>query len=211
MATHQAIAAVSLSLKGLLDRALPKTEFPEAKIELLQAADFAAGSDGSAAMAEGISLLLYRVGINSVQRNLPPRITPDGSRFRPPLPVDLHYLLSAWSDDADIQQNLLGWAMRLFEDTPSLPGSLINSFVPAASPPPPLPPRPVFRPDESIELICDPLPFEHWMSLLEKFSPALCASMTYVVRQVQIDSGTLMPDAERVRQRSFDLAKGPAP
>ena len=40
MATHQAIAAVSLALKGLLDRGLPKEEFPDAKIELLRPADF---------------------------------------------------------------------------------------------------------------------------------------------------------------------------
>lgn len=30
MATHQAIAAVSLALKGLLDLGLPKEEFPDA-------------------------------------------------------------------------------------------------------------------------------------------------------------------------------------
>ena len=40
MATHQAIAAVSLALKGLLDRGLPKEEFPDAKVELLRPADF---------------------------------------------------------------------------------------------------------------------------------------------------------------------------
>ena len=194
MATHQAIAAVSLALKGLLDRALPKDEFPDAAIELLQPGDYATG------MAEGVSLLLYRVAINHTQRNLPPRNALDGTRFRPPLPVDLHYLLSAWSDDADTQQSLLGWAMRALEDTPILPGNLINPFMPAES---------VFRADESVELICDALPQEQWLVLFDRFAPALCASMTYVVRMVQIDSDKLMPDAERVRQRTFEIARGP--
>ena len=193
MATHQAIAAVSLALKGLLDLGLPKEEFPDAKIELLRPADFAGG------MAEGISLLLYRVSINGTQRNLPPRIAADGMRFRPPLPIDLHYLLSAWADDADIQQSLLAWAMRLMEDTPQLAGNLINPFMPA---------KPVFRADESVELICDPLPQEAWLALFDRFAPALGASMTYVVRMVHIDSDKPMPDAERVRQRTFDVIRG---
>lgn len=196
MATHQAIAAVSLALKGLLDRALPKAEFPDAKVELLRPADFAAG------MADGVSLLLYRIGLNSTQRNLPPRVAADGTRFRPPLPVDLYYLLSAWAEDADVQQSLLAWAMRLFEDTPRLPGSLINPFMPA---------QPVFRADESIELICDPLPLESWLALADCFAPALSASMTYVVRMVQIDSEKHEPDGERVRQRTFDIIRGIEP
>ena len=193
MATYQAIAAVSLALKGLLDRALPKDEFPDAAIELLQPGDYATG------MAEGVSLLLYRVGINHTQRNLPPRNAPDGTRFRPPLPVDLHYLLSAWSDDADTQQRLLGWAMRLLEDTPALPGNLINPFMPG---------KPVFRADESVELVCDPLPLEQWLALWATLTPKAAASMTYIVRMVQIDSGKPMPDAERVRQRTFEIVKG---
>ena len=41
---------------------------------LLRPTDFAAG------MTEGVSLLLYRVGINSTQRNLPPRVAADGTR-----------------------------------------------------------------------------------------------------------------------------------
>jgi hypothetical protein len=196
VATSQAIAAISLALKGLLERALPKDEFPDAAIELLQPGDYANG------MAEGVSLLLYRVAINPTQRNLPPRNAPDGTRFRPPLPVDLHYLLSAWADDADRQQSLLGWAMRLLEDTPALPGNLINPFMPE---------KPVFRADESVELVCDPLPPEQWLALWATLTPKAGASMTYIVRMVQIDSDKRMPDAERVRQRTFEVVKGVDP
>ena len=196
MATHQAIAAVSLALKGLLDRGLPKEEFPDAKIELLRPADFAGG------MAEGISLLLYRVSINGTQRNLPPRIAADGMRFRPPLPIDLHYLLSAWADDADIQQSLLAWAVRVLEDTPRLSGSVINPFMAAP---------PAFRADESIELMCDPLPLDAWLALADRFAPAIYASMTYVVRLVQIDSDKRDPDADRGRPRGFDVIRGVEP
>ncbi len=193
MATHQAIAAVSLALQGLLDRALPKDAYPTAQVKLLQPSDFATG------MAEGVSLLLYRVGVNTSLRNLPPRTARDGNRFRPSLPIDLHYLLSAWATDADKQQRLLGWAMRQLEDMPILAGNEINQFMPEA----------VFQPEESVELICDPLPLDQWFALWDKLKPKVTPSMTYLVRMLQLDSERAMPDSERVRQRQFDITKGP--
>ena len=78
-------------------------------------------------------------------------------------------------------------------------GNVINPFVPGV---------PVFRAEESIELICDPLPMDQWLSLWQKLD--VSTSMTYVVRMVQLDSGTSMPDAERVRQRRFEMSGGTA-
>jgi hypothetical protein len=75
LATHQAIAAVSQALQGLLDRALPKAAYPTAQVKLLQPADFRDG------MADGISLLLYRIGVNTSLRDLPPRAARDGNRM----------------------------------------------------------------------------------------------------------------------------------
>lgn len=193
MATHHAIAAVSLALKGLLERALPKAGFASAKVVLLRPSDLPTG------IADGVSLLLYRVGIDGTQRNQPPRVAADGAGFRPSLPVDLHYLLTAWSAQADIQQSLLAWAMRVLEDTPRLSGSVINPFMAAP---------PAFRADESIELMCDPLPLDAWLALADRFAPAIYASMTYVVRLVQIDSDKRDPDADRGRPRGFDVIRG---
>lgn len=199
MATHHAIAAVSLALKNALERALPKAEFPDARIVLLRPNDFA--PELAIGIADGISLMLYRVGINGAQRNLPPRAAADGAGYRPPLPVDLHYLLTAWSTKPEIQQSLLAWAMRFLEDTPRLAASVIN---------PPMPAPAVFRAEESVELICDPLPLESWLALANCFSPAVSASMTYVARMVQIDSDKREPDAKRVR-RSFDVVRSIEP
>jgi hypothetical protein len=87
LATHQAIAAVSQALQGLLERALPKAAYPTAQVKLLQPADF---SDG---MADGISLLLYRIGVNTSLRDLPPRTLRDGNRFRPSPPLEQWFSL----------------------------------------------------------------------------------------------------------------------
>ena len=91
MATYRAIAATSETLRTLLEQACPRDEFPDARFELFQASDFQRQMD------EGVSLFLYRVAVNTARRNMPPTIRADGRRLRPPLPVDLYYLCSAWA------------------------------------------------------------------------------------------------------------------
>ena len=56
--------------------------------------------------------------------------------------------------------------------------------------------------------VVDQLPLEQWLALWATLTPKAAASMTYIVRMVQIDSGKPMPDAERVRQRTFEIVKG---
>ena len=84
MATYAAIAATSEAIIGLLRRARPKDEFTKAEFVVYQ------GDNFESPMNEGISLYLYRVTISAARRNLPPTVTTDGRRLRPPLPLDLH-------------------------------------------------------------------------------------------------------------------------
>jgi hypothetical protein len=114
VATANAIAAVGQAILSLIAGAVPHDEFPSAQFELYQAKDF------QSPMPEGISLYLYRITPAGEIRNYPPRITPDGKRYRQALPINLHYLLSSWAREAVKQQRLLGWAMRTLEDTPIL-------------------------------------------------------------------------------------------
>src|SRR5262245_59958961 len=102
MATYHAITATSQAILGLLESACPKPEFEGARFELYQATDFQNPMD------EGVSLYLYRLASSS-RRNLPPRPGPNGEKMRPPLPLDLYYMLTAWGKKADKQQRLLGW------------------------------------------------------------------------------------------------------
>ena len=93
-------------------------------------------------MDEGISLYLYRVAVNGARRNMPPVTGPDGRRYRPPIALDLHYLLSAWARSPAKQQRLLGWAIRTFEDVPILPTGLLNNYGPEPE---------IFQPGENPE------------------------------------------------------------
>ena len=114
MATYHAITATSQAILGLLESACPKPEFEGAKFELYQAKDFQYPMD------EGVSLFLYRLASSS-RRNLPARPGPNGEKLRPPLPLDLYYMLTTWGKKADKQQRLLGWCLRELGDFPILP------------------------------------------------------------------------------------------
>src|SRR5215216_5245028 len=124
MARHQAIATTGQAIIQLLADACPRPEFDAARFELYQLRDF------QAPIEEGVTLFLYRVSINGSRRNLPPTVGPDGRRYRPPVPLDLHYLLTAWAKTAARQQRLFGWAVRALQDVPVLPASLLNHYAP---------------------------------------------------------------------------------
>ena len=121
MAAFDAIAVTSRAILGVIEDARP-ADFERARFRLFQSVDMDSPREG---FAEGISLYLYRVTFNTTRRNMPPRRDPiKGTRRRPPVPLDLHFLLTAWAADAGQQQRLLGWAVRTLEDTPILPAIL---------------------------------------------------------------------------------------
>lgn len=168
-------------------------EFPAAQFELFQAADVA-----DAKMAEGISLCLYRVAVTSTRRNLPPRVDEEGRKFRPSLPLDLFYLLSAWGESPEMQQNLLGWAMRQLEDTPILPAALLNHFGPDPH---------VFGPGETVELICETPTLQDMVGLWEVFKSRSNRqlSVTYTARMVSIESRVAMSEYGPAQTRVFQF------
>jgi len=189
LATYHAIAAISLAIKKLLESGLQKPEFEGAQLAIYQASDF------QTPMKEGVSLYLYRLGAGS-RRNLPAQTGPQGQVYRPPIPLDLYYLLNAWAADAVKQQRLLGWCVRELGDTPVLPSALLNSVGPEHE---------VFGPDESVELIFDPLSLQDLANLWEPLKPNLMASATYVARMVALNSTVEAPAAGPVQTREFNF------
>jgi hypothetical protein len=192
MATYQAIAAAGQAIVGVLADACPKPEFEGARFGLYQIKDFLTP------MEEGLSLFLYRITVNGSRRNLPPTTGADGRRYRPPIPLDLNYLLTAWGKTAEKQQLLLGWAIRMLQDVPVLHANLLNDY--AADPD-------TFRPGETIEIVLDPLNLNDLSNFgtLTKLSPPL--SVTYVVRMVAIESKVALVEADPVQTREFGLGK----
>jgi len=189
VASYQAIAAVSRAIRGLLDLACPRPEFDGARFEVYQANNFQTPMD------EGVSIYLYRVAPNA-RRNLPSRTGSNGETYRPPLPLDLFYMLTAWGRTFEKQQGLLGFCIRELGDVPILPSGLLNHFGPE---------RDVFRDDEAVELVLEPLTLQDFSNIWEPLKPNLQPSATYVARMVSIDSTVEMPGGGNVQTRQFDF------
>ena len=194
MATHRAIASVGEALRRLLEDACPRADFPSAEFALIQA-----GQLQTAPMKEGVSLFLYRVSINGVGRNRAVRVKPDGTRFRPSLPVDLYFLLTPWAESALKQQRLLGWAMRTLEDTPILPAGLLNHAGPEHD---------TFGPAETVEIVSEPMSVIDTANVWEALKANWQLSVAYVARLVALDSDLELTELPVVQTRGFDMTKG---
>jgi hypothetical protein len=195
MATYPAIAATSEAILGLLQSAAVGSEFDGVTFAHYQSGSF------DSPMDNGISLYLYRVTVNS-NRNLPARLAQDGRRYRPPIPLDVHFLVTAWAETAIRQQRMLGFAIRTIEDTPILPAGVLNQHSPEPN---------VFRPEESVELVYEIVTVQDigyiWDVAQTKEQP----SATYVARMVTIESTVAIEEAGPVQTRELEFARAGSP
>ncbi|HXH38587.1 MAG TPA: DUF4255 domain-containing protein [Thermoanaerobaculia bacterium] len=192
MAGAYAVAAVGKAILSLLASARPQPEFASAEFELYQAKNF------QQPMEEGIALYLHRITPANNVRNLPPRVAPDGRRFKPSLPIDLHYLLIPYARDAFKQQRLLGWAMRTLEDLTILNSGLLNQ---------PGPETDLFFDNEGVDVIMETFVVQDIGSIWEVAKPAIQPAVPYVVRMLMLDSPLEMAEADLVQTRVFGMGE----
>jgi hypothetical protein len=185
VATAQAIRAVTDALRAVLDDARVAAGIT-GSIVVFESKDFA---DPLARMSEGISVYLRTVSLHGSVRNLPPRVVPDGTRRRPSLPLDLHYLVTAWARSPLRQQELLGFAIRALEDQPVLASPVLNQA------------GVVFREGEAVTLVAQPTTPSEWVALWEFNKGAMQPSMPYVAQRVLLDSELPVGDLEPVTTR----------
>jgi len=192
LANNSAVAATSKAILGLIEASCPRSQLINPQFALYHASSF------DAPMAEGFSLYLYRIGPNLPNRNVAGRRTPDDRLHPRPLPVDLNYMITPWAADPVRQQRLLAWVMRFFEDDPVVPSAVLNHYLDESN---------VFRADEAIEVLSDPLAIQDLLGLWDKLKPRMQTSLTYVVRMVMLDSDLDATDRPRVQTRQADLGQ----
>lgn len=192
MAGPYAIAAVGKAILSLLTSALPKPEFAGAQVELYQSKQL------QSPMEEGIALYFHRITAANNVRNLPPRTDALGRRFRPSLPIDLHYLLVAYARDAFKQQRLLGWAVRTIEDTPVMHASLLNQYGPEPD---------TFGENEWADVLLETVSIQDLSVIWDTAKVQMQPCATYVVRMLALDSRLEMVEADLVQTRVLDMGK----
>ena len=194
MAGYSAIAAMSDAVLGLLRTASTGGEFDGIELAHYQSGSF------ESPMSVGVSLYLYRIAVNA-NRNLDMRVAADGRRYRPSIPLDAHFLLTAWAPGAIKQQRLLGFAIRTLEDTPILPAGVLNQHSPEPD---------VFRPDEAVELIFEAVSVQDASYIWEVAQNKEQPSATYVARMIELDSAIPLEEDGLVETRRFAYGGVPA-
>src|SRR5690349_15028186 len=72
----------------------------------------------------GLTILLYRVDFDKTMRASWAAVSSEDGRMH--LPVDLHYLLTAWGDNAEHEHRVIGRTMQLLERPGGLSGPLLQ-------------------------------------------------------------------------------------
>jgi hypothetical protein len=192
MSTHAAIASTMEAIVRLLRASYDPDDFNGAVLDF----QVYVSADFDQPMDQGVSLLLYRVYHNGSVRAPQGRLLPDGRRRHTELPVDLHFLLTAWATQASLQHEIAGWAMRVLEDQPLLSAGLLNSYRPG-----------VFRPDETVTLGPTDLSVEDvfriWEVMIEH---SYQLSVPYVARTLRLESLRLEREHGPAQERAFDMA-----
>jgi len=190
MATRSAIAATTEAIIRLLRSSYDPTQFNNAPLDFqVYVAD-----SFLTPMEEGVSLLLYRIFPDGTHRTPPGRIQPNGQRGPTKLPLELHFLLTAWAKTASLQHEIAGWMMRTLEDNAVLYPSLLNVYKPD-----------VFYPEETVEIVLAQLStedlFDIWDVIIRHVYQL---SVPYVARVVRIESTLTRPAAGPVQERLME-------
>ena len=150
-----------------------------AQRELPQTFEFRLISTGEIADAaeparNTLTVLLYRV----TQETERPSPAPPGHGIvaPPPLALALHYLLTAWADDALMEQTVLTWAMREIQMHPVLDRSDLSADAGWIS-------------ADAVQLIPAALSLDELSRIWDLLHPKYRLSAAYTARVVRIDEG----------------------
>ena len=191
MATPSAISATTESVIRLLRSSYNPADFNNASLDF----QVYVANDFLNPMDEGVSLLLYRIYHDGTNRNPPGRLQPDGQRGRNKLPLELHFMLTAWAKQASLQHEIAGWMMRTIEDNPVLYPSLLNTYKPE-----------VFFPEETVELSLAQLSVEDMFNIWDVIIHHVYQlSVPYVARVVDLESTLTDASGIEIQERVLDF------
>ncbi len=188
MASFAAIAGAARSIERLLNRCF--TEPPDelrpvpgrtTTAFLARTEDFIERSGVRSFSTPALSIFTYRVDFNKTMRASWSAVGHFDGRSH--LPLDLHFLITPWADNAEDEHRILGAAMECLESHPLLSGPMLL-------------PDPVvnWAPGESLQINVDEISTEAVMRTFDSLPTDYKLSVPYIARVVRIDGRAAHPD-----------------
>lgn len=185
MSNALAIAAVTITLRNLIDRNLPE-DLAGATVTTKPLDKALGGNGGGPTSGNQINLFLYQTEINPSWRNLPlSDQVRSGETGQPPLALNLHYLVTAYGEDDDDTRShrLLGQAMGTLHDHPILSAAEIELATATE-----LPGSTLHQQIESVRIVPHTLSLDELSRLWTTFQTQYRISAAYQASVVLIDS-----------------------
>jgi len=174
MANVFATHSVGNSLMTYLKNAYPeplRTDHPF-DFKLISSGELSTGHDPQ----NTVTLFLFRITQNEYLRSR--KISSDPPNANPPLSIDLHYLLTVWSDNALVEQTVMSWVMRELQMHPVLDSSSLS-------------PEAAWGPADLVQLIPAELSSDELFRIWDLLEPKFRLSVSYIARVVRIDTDTV--------------------
>lgn len=177
MADFTAVASVGKSLERFLSACFTDPLVPvpapgfTTKAVLARTEDFDNGGRGQIT-PPCLSIFLYRIDFNKTMRAAWSAVgSQDGLAH---LPLDLHYMLTPWASDPELEHRIVGRTMQCLETTPILSGPLLT-------------PSGGWAPNEGVQILLEDVPTEWVMRTFDSLPTDFKLSIPYVARITRID------------------------
>jgi hypothetical protein len=184
MANFTAIASAGKTLERLLDARFVIDEPVPGSVTnavLVRSDDFALTPGATLILPPSLSIFLVRVDLDRTMRAAWSAAGAEDGRSH--LPLNLHYLLTAWASNADHEQRILGSAMRALEDVPIVHGPTLDASAGAA-----------WGPTEALQIVAEEMSTEAVMRTFDSLDTSYRLSVPYVARVVRIDGLDATPE-----------------
>ena len=176
MANYKSLSAAGTSIEQLLNSCfatVPEGDFTRPpKAVLARTEDF--DTKKSQVVKSGVlTIFIYRIEFNKTMRAAWSGIGSfDGYAH---LPLDLHFLITAWEDHPEGELRMLGRAMQCLETTPILSGPLLA-------------PSGEWAPADAVQVVLEDMPPDSMFRIFDSLQADFKLSVAYIARVVLVDS-----------------------
>jgi hypothetical protein len=182
MANHAAIAAAGKSIERLLNACFeenPPIADKTTRAVLVRTDDFKETNVALNIGSPAVSIFLFRIDFNKTMRAAWSAVGFHDGRAH--LALDLHYLLTAWADNAEHEHAVMGQAVQCLETTPILGGPLLYPLTDWAV-------------NECVQIVMEEVSTEALMRTFDSLPTDYRLSVPYIARVVRVDGRVARPD-----------------